>query len=136
MNQTKYILVTWPDCQELMTKPWFHECIFVQDIRGYVECGSSAYMVPEERYKELYGEKNKMKTIEVLTENNVSITALVIYEHCDGIPARDEWICPEYICYAQNRLFHYHNVRGLWEMEIIVEYIVCPEWDECLRAGK
>jgi len=55
MNQTKYILVTWPDSQELMEKPWFHECIFVQDIQGHVECGSSAYMVPEERYNELYG---------------------------------------------------------------------------------
>ena len=66
MNQTKYILVTWPDCQDLMTKPWFHECVFVQDIRDHVECGSSAYMVPEERYEELYGESNKLPTIRLI----------------------------------------------------------------------
>lgn len=75
-----------------------------------------------------------MKTIEIITENNVSLTALVVYEYCDGTPAKDGWIYPRYICYAQNRLFHYYNVEGLWETEIIAEYIVCPEWDECLRA--
>lgn len=73
-----------------------------------------------------------MKTIEVITENNVSLTALVVYEHYDGIPAKDGWIYPRYICYAQNRLFHYYNVVGLWKIEIIAEYIVCPEWDSQL----
>lgn len=73
-----------------------------------------------------------MKTIEVLTENNVSLIALVIYEHCDSIPSNSRWIYPKYICYAQNRLFHYYNVEGLWKMEIIAEYIVCPEWDSQL----
>jgi hypothetical protein len=80
-----------------------------------------------------------MKTIEILTENNVSITALVVYEHCDNTPARDGWVYPRYICYAQNRLFHYYNNYynnvGLWKMDIIAEYIVCPEWDEYLRAA-
>lgn len=76
-----------------------------------------------------------MKTIEVLTENNVSLIALVVYEHCDGTPAKDGWIYPEYICYAQNRLFRYYNsLEGLWKMDVIAEYIICPEWDECLRA--
>lgn len=54
MNQTKYILVTWPDSQELMEQAWFNECILVQDIEGHVECGSSAYMVPEERYRSIW----------------------------------------------------------------------------------
>lgn len=73
-----------------------------------------------------------MKTIEVLTENNIPLTALVIHEHLD-IPAKDGWIYPRYICYAQNRLFYYYNnVKGLWKIEIIAEYIVCPEWDNIL----
>lgn len=54
MNQTKYILVTWPDSQELMEQAWFNECILVQDIEGHAECGSSAYMVPEERYRSIW----------------------------------------------------------------------------------
>lgn len=77
-----------------------------------------------------------MKTIKVLTENNISLTAIVVYEYCDSIPAKDGWIYPRYICYAQNRLFHYYNVGGLWKMEIITEYIVCPEWDSQLTKAK
>jgi hypothetical protein len=74
-----------------------------------------------------------MKTIEVLTENNISLTAIVVYEYCDSIPSKGGWIYPRYICYAQNRLFHYYNVEGLWKMKIITEYIVCPEWDSQLN---
>ena len=79
MNQTKYVLITWPDCQDLMTRPWFHECIFVQDIRGHVECGSSAYMVHEERYKELYGtvENNKLPTIRLINLEMLSLCMTV-----------------------------------------------------------
>lgn len=73
-----------------------------------------------------------MKTIEVLTENNISLTALVVHEYCNTVvPAY-----PRYICYAQNRLFHYYNEEGLWKMEIIAEYIVCPEWDNMLTKYK
>jgi len=49
----KYILVTWPESQHLMDKPWFNECLLVQDIEGHEEVGSSSYMVPENRYEEL-----------------------------------------------------------------------------------
>lgn len=49
----KYILVQWPDSQELMDKPWFNECILAQDLEGHDEVGSSAYFVPENRIKEL-----------------------------------------------------------------------------------
>ena len=74
-----------------------------------------------------------MKIIEVFTENNIPLTALVVHEYCNTVvPAKDGWIYPEYICYAQNRLFHYYNKVGLWEIEIIAEYIVCPEWDNIL----
>ena len=48
----KYILVTWPESQYLMDKPWFNECLLVQDIEGHEEAGSSAYMVPENKYEE------------------------------------------------------------------------------------
>lgn len=50
MNE--YILVTWPESQHLMNKPWFNECLLVQDIEGHEEVGSSAYMVPINRYEE------------------------------------------------------------------------------------
>jgi len=49
----KYILVHWPESQYLMDKPWFNECLLVQDIDGHNEVGSSAYMVPENKYNEL-----------------------------------------------------------------------------------
>lgn len=47
---TKYVLVKWPDSQELMDKTWFNECLLVQDIDGHTEVGSSAFMVPEDLY--------------------------------------------------------------------------------------
>ena len=49
----KYVLIQWPDSQELMEKSWFNECVLAQDIQGHDEVGSSAYFVPEERYNEL-----------------------------------------------------------------------------------
>lgn len=51
---TKYILVQWPESQDLMEHPRFHECLFVQDIEGHDEVGSSAYMCPEDLYEEIY----------------------------------------------------------------------------------
>ena len=51
---TKYILVQWPESQELMEHPRFNECLFVQDIEGHNEAGSSAYMCPEDLYKEVF----------------------------------------------------------------------------------
>lgn len=44
----KYILVEFPDSQELMDKPWLDECYLATDYH----IGSS-YFVPEERVKEL-----------------------------------------------------------------------------------
>ncbi len=51
---TKYILVQWPESQELMEHPRFNECLFVQDIEGHDEVGSSAYMCPEDLYEEVF----------------------------------------------------------------------------------
>lgn len=47
----KYVLVLWPDSQELMDKDWFDECVLHIDL-------PSAYFVPEERYK-MAGKNNK-----------------------------------------------------------------------------
>ena len=50
----KYILVQWPESQELMDHERFNECLFVQDIDGHVEVGSSAYMCPEDLYEKIF----------------------------------------------------------------------------------
>ena len=54
--KTKYILVQWPDSQYLMEHKRFHECLLVQDINRHDEVGSSAYMVPEDLYHEIFPE--------------------------------------------------------------------------------
>jgi len=46
----KYILVTWPQSQELMEQEWFDECILMNDENHLDEVGSSAFFVPEDRY--------------------------------------------------------------------------------------
>ena len=46
----KYILVTWPQSQELMEQEWFDECILMNDENHLDEIGSSAFFVPEDRY--------------------------------------------------------------------------------------
>ena len=50
----KYFLVQWPESQFLMEHPRFHECLFVQDLDGHDEVGSSAFMCPEDLYEELF----------------------------------------------------------------------------------
>ena len=49
----KYVLVQFPESQFLMEHPRFNECLFVQDIPGHDEVGSSAYMCPEDLYDEI-----------------------------------------------------------------------------------
>lgn len=49
----KFVLVTWPESQNLMEQDWFDECILMNDDNHLDEIGSSAYFVPEERYEEL-----------------------------------------------------------------------------------
>ena len=50
----KYILVQWPDSQLLMENPRFNECLFVENIEGHEDVGSSAYMCPESLFKEIF----------------------------------------------------------------------------------
>lgn len=54
----KYILVEWPESQELMEHERFNECLFVQDIDGHVEVGGSAYMCPEDLYEKIFNTDN------------------------------------------------------------------------------
>ena len=50
----KYVLVQFPESQLLMNNPRFNECLFVQDIPGHDEVGSSAYMCPEDLYEQIF----------------------------------------------------------------------------------
>lgn len=51
----KYILVQWPESQELMGQPWFNECILANPTNESQDwIGSSAYFVPMECYITLY----------------------------------------------------------------------------------
>jgi hypothetical protein len=49
----KYVLVCWPESQNLMDEEWFDECILMNDMNHLDDIGSSAYFVPEDRYLEL-----------------------------------------------------------------------------------
>lgn len=51
----KYILVQWPESQELMGHNRFDECISIQEIN---KVGYMAYMCPEDLYKEIYEGNN------------------------------------------------------------------------------
>ena len=53
----KYVLVEWPESQELMEHERFNECLLIQDIDGHVEVGGSAYMCPEDLWEEIFSEK-------------------------------------------------------------------------------
>lgn len=50
----KYILVEWPEIQEFMDHLRWSECIFCMEIEGH-PFPDSAYMIPEDIYKEVFG---------------------------------------------------------------------------------
>ena len=50
----KYVLVEWPESQELMEHERFNECLIVQDIEDHIEVGGSAYMCPEDLYEKIF----------------------------------------------------------------------------------
>lgn len=50
----KYILVGWPEIQEFVNHPRWSECIFCTEIEGH-PFPDSAYMIPEDIYKEVFG---------------------------------------------------------------------------------
>lgn len=49
-----YVLVCWPRSQKLMEHERFDECLFVADLEGHIEVGSSAYMCPLDLYEEIF----------------------------------------------------------------------------------
>ena len=71
----KYILVEWPDVQDLMDKEGFKENSSLADEEKF---GSSAYFVSEEWYNENYEEEEYnfivKTTVEVPIEIDISIT--------------------------------------------------------------
>lgn len=46
-----YVLVPWPESQELMERKWFNECILATPTDNHPEVGSSAYFVPVNRMR-------------------------------------------------------------------------------------
>lgn len=66
----KYVLVQWPESQELMEHPRFNECLLVQDLEGHEEVGSSAYMCPEDLWYEIHS----VNTIEHIVDDYYKLT--------------------------------------------------------------
>lgn len=58
----EYKLVEWPESQELMDHERFNECLFVQDIEGHKEVGSSSYMCPIDLYDEIFNNSYTVKS--------------------------------------------------------------------------
>lgn len=50
----KIIKSNWPESQMLMEHPRFNECLFVENIDGHNDVGSSAYMCPIDIYEEIF----------------------------------------------------------------------------------
>ena len=51
-----YVLVTWPESQQLMDETWFdEEAILMNDENHLEEIGSASYFVPIERYEDHFG---------------------------------------------------------------------------------
>ena len=56
-NKQYYILVQWPESQMLMEHSRFDECLFIENIEGHDDVGSSAYMCPIDIYEEIFKTK-------------------------------------------------------------------------------
>lgn len=63
----KYVKIEWPEAQELMSYPWFDECIL--DIRP--EASPQTYLVPINRYNEYLRDTSSLKEIKWLVDNGV-----------------------------------------------------------------
>ena len=59
----KYILVQWPESQELMGHERFNECLLVQDIDDY-DGTCSSYMCPEDLYEKIFN-TNKIESLRI-----------------------------------------------------------------------
>lgn len=54
----EYIIVEWPESQELMEQEWFDECVLINDETMLDKVGNSAYFVPKHLYQILCNESN------------------------------------------------------------------------------
>jgi len=63
-SYTDYVLVLWPESESILSKPWFGDCILMNDKSHLGRIGSSAYFVPKELYETLNLTKNGKETTE------------------------------------------------------------------------
>ena len=55
----KYVLILWPEVQELMEYPWFRQECYLLNAFEEQAYYYSAYFVPEERYNEFIASFDK-----------------------------------------------------------------------------
>lgn len=55
--EKEYVIVTWPESQELMDEDWFDECILINEEPLLNQVGSAAYFVPISRLKLAYNKE-------------------------------------------------------------------------------
>ena len=77
----KYVLVQWPESQYLMEHNRFHECLFVENIEGHDDVGSSAYMCPEDLYIDIF-DNQCMTTKETPLRSKLSALLMDTNEEC------------------------------------------------------
>ena len=49
--EKEYVIITWPESQELMDEEWFDECVLINQEPLLDQVGSLAYFVPKSRIK-------------------------------------------------------------------------------------
>ena len=52
--ENPYVLVQWPESQVLIANPRFNECLFVDNLEGHKDPGSSAFMCPKDLYDDIF----------------------------------------------------------------------------------
>lgn len=55
-----YVAVGWPASQKVMDHPDFEKCFLIDDEAGIERFGPSAYMVPEDIYRQVFGGKESL----------------------------------------------------------------------------
>ena len=60
----KYVIIQWPDSQQLMDHERFSECHLINSERGIEEFDSCAFFVPEDLFEEVFKPEEKLWDIE------------------------------------------------------------------------
>ena len=81
-----YVIVKWPESQDIMEKEWFNECMLANDPNFATELGSSAYFVPLSRYDSLQQplekkEEKEEKVEEYIIDNFLSLHMIKSMNH-------------------------------------------------------